>query len=289
MLSEQLLEEVTVNLMTMAVTSLPDDVISALERAEKNEDNPVAQTQLEAILRDVKIAQQKGLPLCQDTGVPLFFVSGGVKQPLEAMLRRGVERATEQIPLRPNVVHPLTRENGGNNLGENMPHVHYSPTEDDFIEITALPKGAGSENMSTLEMLNPADGTEGVKELVLNAMVSAGGKACPPNIIGVGIGGSADVATLLAKEAIMVPLDVKNPEPRLEQLEEELECALNGLGIGPMGMGGRTTVLGVKVKTAHCHTASLPVAVNFQCWAARRASARIYPDGTVVYSREGFS
>lgn len=287
MLPEELLEDVTVNLLTLAVTSLPDDVISALERAKENEDNQVARTQLEAILKDVEIARDGDLPLCQDTGVPLFFVSGGFKQPLENIIRRGVKRATEQIPLRPNVVHPITRENEGENLGEGMPHVHYSPTEDEFMEITVLPKGAGSENMSRLKMLNPSDGIRGVKEFVLDAMVKAGGKACPPNILGVGIGGSADIASLLAKQAIMVPLNVKNPDPQLEQLEKEMEDALNELGIGPMGMGGDTTVLGVNVKTTHCHTASLPVAINFQCWAARRASARIYPDGTVVYSREG--
>ncbi|MCQ5375990.1 MAG: fumarate hydratase, partial [Methanomassiliicoccales archaeon] len=176
----------------------------------------------------------------------------------------------------------------GNNLGERMPHVHFLPSQKDYFEISVMPKGAGSENMSALKMLNPSDGIDGIKEFVLETVVNAGGKPCPPIIVGIGIGGSSDLAMTLAKEALLVPLDKENTDPILSSLEREIYTALNETGIGPMGLGGRTTVLGVKIKMAYCHTASLPVAINLQCWAARKATARIFKDGTILYSLEGF-
>jgi len=288
MLPYEMVERVTVNLLHMAVTSLPSDVIDALERARDVESNQVARTQLDAILENVGMARESAVPLCQDTGIPLFFISGGVGQPLDEQIRRGVERATGEVPLRPNVVHPLTRGNPGNNVGHGLPHVHYAPTDEEYIEITVLPKGAGSENMSSLRMLSPTDGVRGIKQFVLETVVRAGGRPCPPTIVGVGIGGSADIAPLLAKRAILRRIDDRSDDPLLEDLEMSLTEALNATGIGPMGLGGDTTVLAVKACAAHCHTASLPVAVSMQCWAARRASARIYPDGSVFYSMEGF-
>jgi fumarate hydratase subunit alpha len=199
-----------------------------------------------------------------------------------------VSRATSEVPLRPNVVHPLTRHNPGDNLGKGMPYVHFEPEEVDYTELTVMPKGAGSENMSALAMLTPSQGIKGVKSFVLEVVVRAGGNPCPPTIIGVGIGGTADQALLISKKAVLRRLDQESPDTNLARLEAELKQALNATGIGPMGLGGRTTVLGVKVEEAHCHTASLPVAVTVQCWAGRRASARIMKDGSVIYSREGF-
>jgi len=169
-----------------------------------------------------------------------------------------------------------------------LPHISWHPSEEQVIEISVMPKGAGSENMSSLVMLNPSDGIRGIKEFVLDSVVGAGGKPCPPTIVGIGIGGSSDIAPQLAKRALMRSLDQENPDSDLASLEAELMEALNRTGIGPMGLGGRTTVLGVRAESAHCHTASLPVAVCMQCWAARRAYARVYPDGMVSYSREGF-
>jgi fumarate hydratase subunit alpha len=226
--------------------------------------------------------------MCQDTGIPLFFIRGHHEEGLEEAIRNGVRRATEEIPLRPNVVDPISRENPGDNVGSGMPHITWEPVGHEVIDIVYMPKGAGSENMSTLGMLNPADGMRGIKEFVLDAVVRAGGKPCPPTIVGVGIGGSSDMAMQLAKRALLRPLDRENEDEGLASLERELKEALNMTGIGPMGLGGRTTVLGVRVASAACHTASLPVAVCMQCWAARRAQARIFPDGIVSYSREGF-
>jgi fumarate hydratase subunit alpha len=287
-LSTKLIEDVTVNLLRTAVTTLPDDVLGALRDAEREETSEVARTQLRTILRNVAAADRLFLPMCQDTGMPIFFVSGRCLPNLEEGIHRGVKRATSEVPLRPNAVHPITRQNPGDNIGKHVPIIHYDYSDSDFTQMTVMPKGAGSENMSVLAMLTPSQGLKGIKKVVLDAVVSAGGKPCPPTIVGVGIGGSADQAMLLAKQALLRPLHVANSDPQLAALESDLKEALNLTGIGPMGLGGSTTVLGVRVEEAYAHTASLPVAVCFQCWAARRASARITKDGSVQYSREGF-
>jgi fumarate hydratase subunit alpha len=185
-----------------------------------------------------------------------------------------------EVPLRPNEVHPITRENSGTNVGTGMPRIVYRPTDDPWMEITVLPKGAGAENMSALAMLTPSQGLKGIKSFVLDTVVGAGGRPCPPTIVGVGIGGTADQAMEMAKEALLRPLDQGNEDPKLDELERELKEALNRTGVGPMGLGGRTTVLGVRARLAYCHTASLPVAVNLQCWTARRATVRVHPDGS---------
>ena len=277
-------EDIVVNLLRLANTKLPADVGWALEAAAGWETNEVAYTQLGAIMENVKKAEHLGLPMCQDTGIPVFYVRGRFDSSIAGEIARGVARATKAIPLRPNTVDPLTRENHGDNLGEGMPIIHYTPTDDDFTEITVLPKGAGSENMTCLAMLNPADGVEGIRRFVIDAVLDAGGRPCPPSIVGIGIGGTSDRCVEMAKEALLVPLDEENPDPVLRKMEEDLFVSLNGSGLGPMGLGGSTTVLGVKVRKCSCHTASLPVAVNIGCWATRRALARITDHG-VEYSQ----
>lgn len=276
---EGVVEEAVVGMLREAVTTVPADVERALRQAEREETSETARVQLRTILSNLEEARARGVPLCQDTGVPVFFVSGAILPGLEEGIRRGLVRATAEVPLRPNAVHPLTRKNPGTNVGAGAPRIVYHPTGDDFVDITVMPKGAGSENMSALAMLTPAQGLKGVKAFVLDTVVRAGGRPCPPTIVGVGIGGTADQAAELAKEALLRPLDVPNGDPDLDALERELKEALNGMGVGPMGLGGRTTVLGVRCGMAFCHTASLPVAVNLQCWAARRASMRVHPDG----------
>ncbi len=287
-MATDLVEDVVVRLLKMAVTSLPSDVVDALRKAREEETSEVAKAQLDTIIQNIQLAEGGEIPMCQDTGIHLFYVSGKCDPSLKEKIKSGVARATQEIPLRPNLVHPLTRENPGNNLGEGMPPIHFSPTEDDFLEITVMPKGAGSENMSSLAMLTPSQGIKGIKSFVLDSVVRAGGNPCPPTIVGIGIGGSADLSCLLAKTALLRPLDQINEDATLRSLEEELKEMLNRTGIGPMGLGGRTTVLGVRINEAACHTASLPVAVNIQCWANRRASARIHPEGRVEFSQEGF-
>ena len=277
-------EDVVVNLLRLANTKLPMDIGWALEAAAGWETGEIARTQLGAIMENVKKAEHLGIPMCQDTGIPVFYVKGRFDSSIASKIAEGVRKATASIPLRPNTVDPLTRENQGSNLGEGMPVIHYIPEDVDYTEVTVLPKGAGSENMTRLAMLNPADGVEGVKRFVVDSVLDAGGRPCPPSIVGVGIGGTSDRCVEMAKEALLAPLDADNPDPVLAKMEEELFAALNSSGLGPMGLGGSTTVLGVRIRKACCHTASLPVAVNIGCWATRRASARITSDG-VEYSQ----
>jgi fumarate hydratase subunit alpha len=258
------------DLLRKAEIELPDDVVNALRKAEAAEENQVAKSQLQAILKNLEIAKKYRVPMCQDTGIMIFFAEIGSEFQsgfdLEAAIREAVVLATAEIPLRPNAVDPLTRKNSGNNTGVGIPDIHWKIVPGDRLKITAAPKGAGSENMSVLRMFNPTE-TGSIKNFVLETVVNAGGMPCPPLTIGVGIGGSFDAAARLAKEALLEPLD-----ETMEGLEREIFEAVNALGIGCMGLGGSTTTLAVRVKTAHCHTASLPVAVNIQCWANRHAS-----------------
>nr|WP_048141103.1 MULTISPECIES: fumarate hydratase [unclassified Methanosarcina] len=258
------------DLLRKAEIELPDDVLDALRNAEAREENPVAKSQLQAILKNTEIAKNHGVPMCQDTGIQIFFAELGSEfQPgfdLEAAIREAVVLATAEIPLRPNAVDPLTRKNSGDNTGVGIPDIHWKLVPGKQLKITVAPKGAGSENMSALRMLNPTE-VGSIKNFVLETVVNAGGMPCPPLTLGVGIGGSFDKAARLAKEALLEPLDT-----RMSSFEKEILEAVNALGIGCMGLGGSTTALAVHVKTAHCHTASLPVAINIQCWANRHAS-----------------
>lgn len=276
-------DEAVVKLLRLANTKLPTDVGWALEAAAGWETGEIAYSQLGSIMDNVKKAEFLGRPMCQDTGIPVFYVSGKFDSSIASKISEGLRRATETIPLRPNTVDPLTRENAGGNLGQGMPVIHYRPTDDDYTEITVLPKGAGSENMTRLGMLNPADGIEGIKRFIIDTVLDAGGRPCPPTVVGVGIGGTSDLCVEMSKEALLMPLDRANDDTVLDELESELFTALNSSGLGPMGLGGATTVLAVRIKKACCHTASLPVAVNLGCWAMRRATARISEDGTVEY------
>ncbi|WP_456435883.1 fumarate hydratase [Methanopyrus sp.] len=278
------ISEATVEALRVAETKLPDDVLERLERALDEEDCH-AQTMLEAILENVRIAEEKGLPMCQDTGLITVFAEIGREFPLRLAgtirdgIEEGIRRATEEIPLRPNVVHPISRENTGDNTGYRVPIVRFIPTKGKELKLHFLPKGFGSENSSAVTRLLPTEGLEGVREFVVRTVREAGGMPCPPIVLGVGVGGTIDEATHLAKLALFRPLNVRNPDPEIADLEEELLEEINRLGIGPMGLGGRTTALAVNVELAYTHTAGLPVAVNVQCWAARRATAIVYPDG----------
>jgi fumarate hydratase subunit alpha len=284
---EKLIEDTSVNLLRQAVVELPTDVSKALERAYKAETSEAGRVQLEAILKDIDLAKKYNVPLCQDTGVIIFYVKAGVKAPglgmIEASLQNATRRATKEIPLRPNTVDPFTQKNVGDNTGRYIPYINWELTQGDAIEITAFPKGGGSENVCNLGMLTPGEGVKGLKKFVVDSVIRAGAMPCPPTIVGVATGGGADIAMKLAKATLLRPLDQPNPDPQLAKLEKELYDAANATGIGPMGLGGKITVLGVKIDYAHRHPASYPVAVAFQCWASRRATARINSNGTVDY------
>lgn len=258
----------TVNIIREAEVCLPPDVIDAIENAYERETSEIARAQLAAILRNIELSKKGSIPMCQDTGIMVFFVEIGrsliLDFDLEGAIVEGVRRATVQVPLRPNAVSPLSRQNSGDNTGSGLPDINYSFVEGNKFSITVAPKGAGSENMSALRMFNPTEISR-IREFVLETVLKAGGMPCPPIVVGVGIGGSFDKAARLAKQALLLDMDKMDP------FELELLKDINALGIGTMGMGGCTTALAVHVKQAHCHTASLPVAVNIQCWANRHA------------------
>lgn len=268
-----------------AATVLPGDVVRALEAARDREEGP-AKVQLEAILRNVAIAREGRVPICQDTGTPTFFVRFGTGFPyleeLMSAIPEAVRLATRKVPLRPNTVHPLTGENPGDNTGRGIPHVTWLPVSGEKAEVFLLPKGGGSENCCALKMLTPGLGIKGVKKAVVEHVVACGGKPCPPTVVGVGIGGGADLSLKLGKLALLRPVGERHPEPEVAALEEELEKLINASGVGPMGLGGKTTVLAVHVEYAHRHPASLPLGIVIQCWADRRAHVVISPKGEIT-------
>ncbi len=264
-----------VDLIKKAQTDIPEEVLSALKEARKKEESGIAKLQLENILKNIELARESQTPMCQDTGLPLFFVklgNGLKKDEIEKAIIEGVREATASIPLRPNLVDPLSRENTGDNTGVGTPQIHWGTSDDGQTHVTYMPKGAGSENASAVGMLAPSGS---VSDFVLDIVRKAGGKPCPPIIVGVGIGGAMDTSASLAKKALLRPLDSKNPDEAYAKLENELLKEINELGIGPMGLGGKTTALAVNIEYASCHTASLPVAVNIQCWAHRYHTMRL--------------
>lgn len=281
------LRENFLKLVDLAVTDLPANVEETLKDRLRAETSEIAKDQLRAILSNIEVARGQHIPICQDTGIQMFHLRVGEDFPLKAKLpliiAEAVRDATAKALLRPNAVHPLTRLNTGDNTGMHVPYIEWSLIEGDVLDVEVLPKGAGSENMSALRMLNPGDGLKGVKRFVLETVAAAGGKPCPPYILGVGIGLGSDGVMKLARRASVRPLKEHNEGSGMADLEKELLGLVNETGIGPMGLGGRTTALAVNIEIGHTHTAGLPVGVIFQCWAARRAAARIYPNGRAEY------
>ncbi len=284
---EKIVEDTAFNLLKLAVVKLPSDIKEALNRAYREETSEAGRVQLEAILKDIELAEKDDTPLCQDTGIIIFYVKAGARvkdlDVIEAAIQNATRRATKEVPLRPNAVDPFTQKNSGDNTGKHIPYINWEITDSDYVEITAFPKGGGSENVCTIGMITPGEGVNGLKKFVIDAVIKAGAMPCPPTIVGVAAGGGSDISMKLAKASLLRPLNEPNPNPDLDKLEKELYEAANSTGIGPMGLGGKFTVLGVKIDYAHRHPASYPVAVAFQCWAARRSTARIHPDGKVEY------
>lgn len=283
----KIVEDVAFNLLKQAVIYLTDDVKQALKKAYAEETSETGKTQLKAILDNVELAEKYKAPVCQDTGTIIFYVKGGAKATdldrVEGAVINATRRATKEVPLRPNSVDPFTQKNSGDNTGRCIPFLHWEIVPGDSIELTVMTKGGGSENVCVTGMLVPGEGVNGLKKFVIDAVIKAGAQPCPPTILGVAVGGGSDIAIKLAKKSLLKPLNEPNPDPEIAKLEKEIFEAANLTGIGPMGLGGNTTVLGVHVDYAFRHPASFPAAVAFNCWAARRASARINADGTVEY------
>jgi fumarate hydratase subunit alpha/L(+)-tartrate dehydratase alpha subunit len=284
--------EAAAHLYVWALKDIPQDLRDALAAARQRETSVTGIRVLETISRNVAIADEQQNLVCQDTGIAVYYCRVGEHFPLHpariyAALEAGTRQATVEHPLRSNTVHTLTRESTGPNVGYRVPIDHWDFVPDwDGLDVKCVPKGSGSENMTFLKMLVPADGVAGIKRFVLESIVTAGGKPCPPGIVGIGIGGSADYAMHLAKEAIARPIGSRNTDPVVARLEDELYGLLNETGIGPMGLGGDVTVLQCHIEHADTHMTLNPVAVNYQCWAARRASAHVAADGTVDFDRE---
>ncbi len=276
-ISAAVLTETVARLCVQANTRLPADIAAALDAARRDEPWPLARETLDRLWENKELAEGGSLPICQDTGMACVFVELGqevhIEGDFEEAVHEGVRRGYGEGFLRKSIVgDPLRRVNTGDNTPAAIT-VRIVPG--DKLKLTVAPKGFGSENMSRLKMLKPADGVEGVKAFVLETVRLAGPNPCPPMVLGIGIGGSFDKVAALAKHALLRPLDEPNPDPYYAGLERELLEEINALGVGPQGFGGRTTCLGLAIETAPTHVAGLPVAVNVSCHVTRRASAEL--------------
>jgi tartrate/fumarate subfamily iron-sulfur-dependent hydro-lyase alpha chain len=281
----QVVEEAAKELYIRALKVLPPDIKSGFDRLAKSETGSTAQRILATMVTNIQVAEDTGNLLCQDTGVPIYNVTigRGVEvdgQGLKQALRRGCERATREHPLRSSIVHPLTRRNEQTSCGKEVPVIHIDFGDaPERLDIEMIPKGSGSENNSFLKMAVPAEGIDAIKTFVVDCVLSAGGKTCPPTIVGVGLGGTSDLAVLLAKRAATRPLGTVCDDPDGAALERQLSAAVNQLGVGPQGLGGDSTAFAVHIELAATHITMNPIAVNMQCHSARRARASFTPAG----------
>jgi fumarate hydratase subunit alpha len=279
------MREVNVKMITEKVralcmeanTDLGEDVLQAFDRAIEKEESPLGIEILKELKENARIAKEEQVAICQDTGFAVIFlelgqdvhlVGGGLREAIFEGVRQGYRDGF----LRKSICHPFTRANTGDNTPAII-HTEIVPVEK--VKITVAPKGGGSENMSRVVMLTPSDGVEGIKRFVVQRVKESGSNPCPPTIVGVGIGGTFEQAALLGKKSLLRPLGSKNPDPELDKLESEILNEINRLGIGPQGLGGRTTSLAVHVLMMPCHIASFPLAVNIQCHAQRHKEAII--------------
>ena len=279
------IEEAARELYVRALKILPPDVKEGLARLASSETDATARTVLGTMVTNIQVAERTENLLCQDTGIPIYNVTIGQGVEVDGVelkkaIRRGCERATREHPLRSSVVHPITRANEQTSCGPGVPAIHLDFSDDpQRLIIEMIPKGSGSENNSWLKMAIPAEGVNAIKTFVVDCVLEAGGKTCPPTIVGVGIGGTSDLCMTLAKKAATRPLGTQCRDPEGAALERTLTEAVNLLGVGPQGLGGDSTAFAVHVEIAATHITMNPVAVNMQCHSARRATAAFTPAG----------
>ena len=278
-------EEACKELYIRALKMLPPDIKQGFQRLDKSETNATGKAILGTMIRNITVAEDTSNLLCQDTGIPIYNVSIGSNVALDGYalkqaIIKGCERATKEYPLRSSVVHPTTRKNEHTSCGRQVPVINIDFVPDtDTLAIEMIPKGSGSENNSWLKMAIPAEGIAAIKTFVIDCVLEAGGKSCPPVIVGVGVGGTADLCVHLSKVAATRPLGSVCEDPEGAKLEAELSKVVNQLGVGAQGLGGDSTAFAVHVETAATHITMNPVAVNMQCHSARRARATFTPQG----------
>ncbi|MCD6041598.1 MAG: fumarate hydratase [Burkholderiales bacterium] len=277
-------EEAAKELYIRALKELPPDIKRGFDRLASTERDAGAKRMLGTMMRNIAVAEQTDNLLCQDTGIPVYnvWIGRGVEVDgagLKAAIRRGCARSTREYSFRSSIVHPTTRINDQTSTGRGIPVINIDFSEDESLVIEMVPKGSGSENNSWLRMAIPAEGVDAVKTFVVDCVLEAGGKTCPPTIVGVGVGGTADLCVHLAKVAATRPLGSRCEDPEGAKLETALTEAVNLLGVGPQGLGGDSTAFAVHVETAATHITMNPVAVNMQCHSARRARATFRPSG----------
>lgn len=279
------LEDAAKMLYIRALKVLPPDIKDGLGRLHQAETGSTAKSVLGTMVRNIAVAEETDNLLCQDTGIPIYNITIGRGVQVDGFelhqaIRRGCERATREHPLRSSVVHPLTRRNEHTSCGIGVPVIHIDFDETpETLTMEMIPKGSGSENGSFLRMAIPAEGVDAIKTFVIDCVLAAGGKTCPPTIVGVGLGGTSDLVVALAKRAATRALGSRCADPDGAALEAELSQAVNRLGVGPQGLGGDATAFAVQVELAATHITMNPIAVNMQCHSARRARATFTPAG----------
>ena len=278
-IDSQAIEDAAKELYIRALKILPPDIKAGFARIDKSETGATAKNIIGTMITNIKVAEDTDNLLCQDTGIPIYNVTIGRGVSIDGRalmdaIRSGCARATRDYPLRSSVVHPITRKNEHTSCGAEVPviHIDFSDTPD-TLEIEMVPKGSGSENNSFLKMAFPAEGVDAIKTFVVDCVLSAGGKTCPPTIVGVGVGGTSDLCVALAKRAATRPLGSVCDDAEGAKLETQLTAAINQLGVGPQGLGGDSTAFAVHLEVAATHITMNPVAVNMQCHSARRARA----------------
>ena len=282
---EKVVEDTAVELLRITATEYPKEYVKELEKLMKETKGEVGKSQMVSILEDVALARKESWPMCQDTGLVAFMVKLGDEFPLRSGLKEvlvnATRRATKEIPLRPNAVDMLKGNTNDNVCDPHVPILYVELVPGKNLELTAMPKGGGSSNVAAHRMLKPGLGMKGVKNFVIEALAAAGSLGCPPYFVGVGVGASEDYCMVLAKKALLKPFKVRNTDPKIAAIEEELLTKVNELGIGAMGLGEGPTALDLHIEMAARHPASLPVGVVISCWALRHAKATIEADGKV--------
>lgn len=277
------LVDIVAGFISKTVIELPTDVANALRNAYMNESVPFTRKIYEAYFKNLETARLKRCPICQDTGVLMFFVKAGTKSPfldlINEVLTEATRKATFEIPLRPNAVDPFTGVNSGDNTGVNIPFIDVElKPGSDVLEIYLYIAGGGSSLPGAAKVFTPAEGFKAAREFIIDTVARYGPNACPPQIIGIGIGATAEIAAILSKKALLRRIGERNPNPVVARIEEELKRDLNELGIGAQGLGGDVSILDVFIEYSHRHPATYGVGISIGCWAHRRGLLVVYPD-----------